>query len=102
MSVCKLCVSAMCVVVCVQCCEWVSVCVCLCFFWLCCHLFMCRVVLLFMLCVSVVVCHDIVLCCGTQQQTHTMNTNTTLHMKTVTNYLILILRTKQTHQVDQR
>ena len=49
-------------------------------------------------CLSVVVCHNIVLCRGTQQQTrtHTMNTNTTLHMKTVTNPMILMFRTKQT------
>ena len=58
----------------------------------------CRVVLVFMVCVSVVVCHNIMLCCGTQQQTHTMNANTTLHMKT----LILIFRKKQTHQVGRR
>ena len=30
------------VVVCVLCDEWVSVCACSCFVWLCCHLFMCR------------------------------------------------------------
>ena len=49
-------------------------------------------------CLSGVVCHNIVLCCGTQQQTrtHTMNTNPTLHIKTVTNPMILICRTKQT------
>ena len=53
-------------------------------------------------CVSVVVCHNIVLCCCTQQQTHTMNTDTTLHRKTGTNTLILIFNAKQTYQMDQR
>ena len=88
----KLCVNAMCVwvvclcksvvVVCVWCCEWVSVCVCSCFVWLCGHLFMCSPVLVFMVCVSVVVCHNSVF--------------TTLHMKTLTNTMILVFRTKQT------
>ena len=40
--------------------------------------------------VSVVVCHNI------DEQTHTMNTNITLHMKTLATPLILIFRTKQT------
>ena len=75
------------VCVCVQCCEWVSVCV----------FVFCLVVLSFVHVqsgigvhgVSVVVCHNI-------EQTHTMNTNTTLHMKTFTTPSILIFRTKQT------
>ena len=81
------------VVVCVSCCESVSECVCVCVY----VLFGCVVI-----CsctengdgdhgVSVVVCHNIVLCCvvlwHTATDTHTMNTNTTLHRKTVTNTL---------------
>ena len=110
--VCKLCVSAMCVcvwvvclcksvvVVCVWCCEWVSVCMCSCFVWLCGHLFMCSLVLVFMVCVSVCCC-----CCATtlccvvalnNRHTHTMNTNATLHMKTPSNPMILVFRMKQT------
>ena len=34
--------------------------------------------------VFMVSCHNTPQCCGTQQQTHTMNTNTTLHMTKTT------------------
>ena len=87
----KLCVSATCVwvvclcksvvVVCVWYCEWVSVCVCSCFVWLCGHLFMCSLVLVFMVCVCVSVCLSVclllcatTLCCVValnNRQTHT-------------------------------
>ena len=39
-------------------------------------------------------CWCVTQCCGKQQQTHTMNTNTTLHIKTLSHHMMLIFRMK--------